>query len=203
MFTYCLNNPSNYSDLSGYSAVGSTTTYCYFDGYIGENNRISRYMELVASFEAAGVTLYYSEEGALEAWSEKYLPRSKEYEYVTLLYSIETPMGTRYFTSHTYKGSKGNAIMSPNVIRGTIMLKIEDSISAANLIAQVHTHPDPGNQCNSFPSWKPGLAGGDRLAVEWLGFPDVYVIPYKKCPSCPGWLIKYSDKSTWCLDYKN
>ena len=203
MFAYCNNNPAKCSDPSGKAPVWDTSSYSCLSGGIGPDSAFAKYLELLEAYRKMGVELFSTIEGALKAWSDVYLSRSEEYEHVTLLYSIETLMGTRYFTSRTYKGSKGNAIMSANVIWGTIMLWIENSISAANLIAQVHTHPDPGNKCNSFPSWQPGIYGGDRIAMELFGFPDMYIIPYNKCPSCPGWFIKYSDRSTWCLDYKN
>ena len=201
MFAYCLNNPTKYSDPFGNTPVEKSTTYCYFSGGIGNDSPFAKYCELMEKFKNAGVELYFSKESALNAWINVYLPLSEEYEYVTFLYSIQTYMGTQYFTTTTFRGSKGNFIMSANVIAGTIALWLQDSISAATLVAHVHTHPKPSvGYHNDFPSVSPGLKGGDRIAMELFGFPEMYIIPYSRCSGTPE-IIVYSDKNTWCPHY--
>ena len=163
---------------------------------------MDQYLKLKASFEAAGITWYYSEESALAAWMKQYLPLSKEHEHVTFLYSIDTPLGTRYYTTQTICGTKEGPIFSANVIVGTIALAVQDSISYANLIAHVHTHPDPGvGYHNDFPSASPDIYGGDRIVFELLNLPEMYVIPYQRCKDTPA-IIVYSDRSTWCPHYQ-
>lgn len=146
--------------------------------------------------EAAGISLYYSVESALDAWSTIYLPLSEEYEYVAFLYCVDTPFGPQYYFSQTVRGSKGGAFINANVVLGTIMLAAERSIISSNIVAHVHTHPNPGiGYHNDFPSDDPDLSGGDRIAARF--FPEMYIIPYKTCHGTPA-IIVYSDRTTWC-----
>ena len=173
MFAYCNNSPTSFTDHCGGAPIQSNT-HCQFDGLLTKGGVFDQYMELIASFEAVGVTLYNNKDGALNAWSKKYLPLSQEYEYVTFLYSIETPLGIRYFTTSTFRGTKQNGIISANVLWGTAMLAIQDSISSATLLAHVHTHPDPGiGYHNDFPSVSPDIYGGDRIVYIQIKAPGV------------------------------
>jgi len=48
-------------------------------------------------------------------------------------------------------------------------------------ITATNTHPNVKgeNVHNDFPSTNPGIKGGDRIAMELFGFPDMYIFPYK------------------------
>lgn len=68
-------------------------------------------------------------------------------------------------------------------------------------IAMVHTHPDPGiGFHNDFPSYDSDISGGDRIALTLFGYPNMYVIPYKRCKETPI-IISVGDSSTWCSNY--
>ena len=195
MFAYCLNNPISYTDSSGYRSDSSMIEQCIFEGCVGDTAIMKLYNRQIQSYEYNGIELYYSEEEALRAWSDIYLPLSYDCEYATLLYSIDTPLGKRYFTLDGIPGGPMQCIFP------TIDLWIRDFLNGATLIAQVHTHPHPsvgGTYCLSFPSANYNRSNpGDLLAKNILGFPDVYVIPYNQC-LMPNFYCKLSDASTWC-----
>ena len=201
MFAYCLNNPKSFFDSSGSFPIKEESKRLNIDGNIGENTPFDEYLRIKAKLEAAGIIIHYSREHALLSWSEKYLPLSREYEYVTFLYSIDTPQGERFFTTQTFKGTKQGAIMSPNVLLGTAILAIHNTISSANLLAHVHTHPcPPAGLHNDFPSYSQSIYGGDRIVFELLNLPEMYIFPYSTCTETSS-MIVYSDKSTWCPFY--
>ena len=198
MFAYCNNNPVRYLDFSGNLPTTVHEAEVSISGNAGNTGEFDEYLKLKASFQKKGISWFYSIEGALSAWSAIYLPKSQIYEYVTYLYSTETPLGTRYFMSQTYRGTKANRIMSANVLWGTFALAFQDAFYSVNLVAHVHTHPDPGNGFhNDFPSVDPDIHGGDRMVYNLLNLPEMYIIPFKRCNGTPE-VIVYSDRSTWC-----
>ena len=191
MFAYCNNTPILYWDHSGNRpSLNKATTYIQFDG--GSNPLLDAYVKMRDSFKKNGVTLHHGIEGALSQWRSKYLPLSKDCEHVTFLYSIDTPLGIRYYTSQTIKGNSGN------VIAGTLLLCLQDVFySGVELIAHVHTHPEvPKGMHNDCPSYD----GGDGFVINYMGFPEMYVIPYSRCKDTP-WYITYTDEATWCPSY--
>ena len=201
MFAYCNNNPISYSDPRGSFPTDAETVHHRLDGNIGKNTPLDDYIEIKSKFEAAGIILHYTKESALLEWSKQYLPLSAEYEYVTYLYSIDTAFGKRYFTTQTFKGTKQGAIFSANVLVGTTILALHDTISSAELLAHVHTHPKPPKGYhNDFPSNSQNIYGGDRIVFELLNLPEMYIFPYAPCPGTPS-MIVYSDPSTWCPYY--
>ena len=136
------------------------------------------------------------------AWMGIYLPLSEEYEYVAYLYELNTPMGTRYYFSNTYKGTKETGPISANVIMETLLLELERAFSSTKLVGMVHTHPKPQQHPvytlhNDLQSTDPGLAGGDRWIFTLLNLPEMFIIPYQRCNGVPQ-IIVYSDSSTWC-----
>ena len=201
MFAYCLNNPANCSDQYGYSPKPSHTTNALFEGS-GVSTDFEVYLRILESYKENGITLHHSIEGAILAWSNIYLPLSSEYEYVTYLYKLDTIRGPRFFVSQTYKGAKAIGPISPNVILGTMFLELQDAFYWTELVAMVHTHPNPSDGMhNDFPSYSQGLRGGDRWVSDLLNLPEMYIIPYKRCAETPQ-IIIYSDRSTWCSNYK-
>jgi len=184
--------------ISPYPKGGSYSLSITHVEAAGEGDLMAEFNRIKAKLEAAGIIIHYSKEHALLSWSEKYLPLSREYEYVTFLYSIDTPQGERFFTTQTFKGTKQGAIMSPNVLLGTAILAIHNTISSANLLAHVHTHPcPPAGFHNDFPSYSQSIYGGDRIVFEMLNLPEMYIFPYSTCTETSS-MIVYSDKSTWC-----
>ena len=202
MFAYCNNNPIKHSDPSGYIAINSGIANSEASTYEPLNPIGSQIYEehkrIMDAYTNSGIEVYSTIGGALISWGNEYLPLSGEYEHAAYLYSFQTSLGTYYYFSETYKGSKGNKLFSPNVIIPTLILEICDWFSTNCLVAQVHTHPDPGvNLHSDFPSASYDIYGGDRIAYELFGYPEMYIIPYAHCSGTP-WIIVYSDKGTWC-----
>ena len=200
MFAYCNNNPLGYADMAGYLASGVTNpnVMTSHHEYPMSSKAYDEHKRIMDTYTNQGIEVYTSIGSALASWGSQYLPLSSEHEYGAYLYSFQTSFGTFYFFSETYKGSKGNRVFSPNVIIPTLLLEVYDFFSTNCLVAQVHTHPDPGAGYHSdFPSAGNKISGGDRIAYKLFGYPEMYIIPYARCAGTP-WVIVYSDKGTWC-----
>ena len=74
-------------------------------------------------------------------------------------------------------------------------------IGGYHVAAQIHSHPKPPKKYhNDFPSMDPDYQGGDRIAFELFGYPEMYIIPSSWCEGTNP-IIKITDETTWCPDH--
>ena len=197
MFIYCNNQPVDTADSGGnrpYNVnVGLTDS--------GKTPEImKKEFEFREYCRANEIQVYNSAYAAAQAWARENRGLSKEKERMSYIYE---EYGL-YFYTDVYVGSAQGLIFSANVILPTVLLEINRSAwGGYRVAAQIHSHPDPGFSPsgiplhNDFPSASPNIYGGDRIAMEQVHYPEMYVVPYKLCPGTPE-IIIYTDPSTWC-----
>ncbi|MEA4833241.1 MAG: RHS repeat-associated core domain-containing protein [Oscillospiraceae bacterium] len=199
LYVYCVGNPVIFVDPSGES---ENYAMLIEDQHTGDKDgtfNLRTYID-----KMYGISVFGSEEEAVQNWAEVYKPMSEEYEHASLIFKIYIEGYDVFYYNKAMKGMKATEILNTKISNNVVLpfliyyLSIENNIYIKSIpIAFIHSHPKAIGFCNNFPSIKPGIYGGDRIAYNLLGLDEMYIVAYNPCKGDKE-IIRYTQGLEWC-----
>ena len=179
LYVYCNNNPVNMIDPTGHVPV-YTVAFAKEGGYGGRTGgtpkRIKREYSWSIPFDHS--SLYSTEEAAVLAWAGEDKENVRSKEYMSWIIRLKGKNGSNaYIYTEILEGGRNNVIFPLITTFSSLKKEFEgaDSFLSPQIVALVHSHPEPEKKKhNDFPSAE-DCAVADALGV------NVYVVPYTSC----------------------